>query len=103
MIIPFHPARMKGVCVLHAGYRFPDFCILPGGNFPKANLIVSVRLPIFFFVFSSKNIKTNTASSLAIISHKKEHFTLKEIRSIKFENEDQYFRLKNRFIKAHSI
>ena len=89
--------------MLRAGYRFPDFRILPGGNFPKANLIVSVRLPIFFFVFSSKNTKTNTASSLAIISHKKEHFTLKEIRSIKFENEDQYFRLKNRVYKKPTV
>ena len=57
------------------------------------------QFSFFLFFFSSKNIKTSTISSLAIISHRKECFTSKEVRIRKFENEEQYFKLNRLYEK----
>ena len=70
--------------------------ILPTGNIPKANLKNNVMLPFFF---SSKNLKTNTISFLAIISHEKEYLPRKEIGIRKFENEEPYFILNRLYEK----
>ena len=74
----------------------PDSWILPTGNIPKANLKNNVMLPFFF---SSKNLKTNTISFLAIISHEKEYLPKKEIGIRKFENEEPYFILNRLYEK----
>lgn len=94
MTIPFYLARMKEGCVLYAPsvMAISRLLVLPTGNISKANLENNVMLPIFFF-FSSKNIKANTISFLAIISHEKEYFTKKEIEIRKFENEEPYIKL----------
>ena len=84
--------------MLQVWWQFPDSWILPTGNISKANLENNVMLPIFFF-FSSKNIKANTISFLAIISHEKEYFTKKEIEIRKFENEEPYIKLNRLYEK----